>query len=73
MIELVKTTNTKFKYMQGRKVKANDFKIGLVIWFGDFHTSSLVSTDYIYEDDYTDLHIETQNSKYLFRIWRSNT
>ena len=67
-VELIHTTNKKFKYMIGHKVKADEFKIGLVIWFGDFHTSSLVSIDYVYDEEYTALHVLTQNSEYIFRI-----
>ena len=68
MIELLHTTNSKFKYMQGIKYPPNKFTIGLVIWFGDFHTSTLQNIEYKHTKKYTDLVATTLNSVYTFRI-----
>ena len=66
---ILKTTNNKkFKYMQGRATQPEFFKIGTVIWFNDFHTSSLQKLEYTYEDKYIEIKATTLNSKYVFRI-----
>jgi len=42
-----------------------------VIWFNDFHTSSLQKLEYTYEDKYIEIKATTLNSKYVFRIEES--
>ena len=68
MVEFISTTNKKFKYFIGEEVSNEDFKIGLVIWFGDFHTSSLKKLEYITVEDGVEIRVETLNSKYVFLV-----
>jgi len=65
MVELVGTTNPKFKYLEG--TKTDEISIGVVIWFNNFHTSALKKIEYEYTDDATILTATTLNSVYIFR------
>jgi len=67
-IILKSTTNNKFKYMQGRVTKPEYFKLGTVIWFDDFHTSSLKKLEYTYNEDSVEIKATTLNSEYVFVI-----
>ena len=70
-IRLKSTTNNKFKYMQGRVTSQEYFKIGTVIWFNDFHTSSLEKLEYTYIDDTVEIKATTLNSVYVIVIEES--
>jgi len=65
MVELVSTTNPKFKYLEG--TKTDEINIGVVIWFKNFRTSALKKIEYEYTDDATILTATTLNSVYIFR------
>ena len=68
MIELVETSNPKFKYLEGTTVEPKEFKIGVVVWFGHFHTSSVQRINYRYTGKSVFLEVGTLNSKYIFKI-----
>jgi len=68
-VELLETTNPTFKYLQGSKVKVKDFRIGLIIWFGDFHTSLLQKIEYKYcKNNKAIITAHTLNSVYKFKV-----
>ena len=68
MIRLKSTTNKKFKYMQGKRLGESHFKIGTVIWFGNFHTSNLQKIEYTYHEVDVEIKATTLNSEYVFII-----
>ena len=67
-VEMISTTNPSFKYLAGTEVEVENFTVGLVIWFGNFHTSTLERIVYRHTANHTDLVATTRNSKYVFRI-----
>ena len=71
-VRLESTTNSKFKYMQGKTTKPENFKLGTVIWFEDFHTSSLKNLEYTYNKDSVEIKATTLNSEYVFVIEENN-
>ena len=70
-IRLKSTTNSKFKYMQGKTTREELFKIGTIIWFNDFHTSALEKLEYTYINDTVEIKATTLNSVYVFVIEES--
>jgi len=70
MVTLVSTTNPRFKHLEGTEVDIDDFSIGVLIWFGTFHTSRLQNISYIYDEDIVYLTADTLNSRYVFKMGR---
>ena len=67
-VEMISTTNKNFKYMQGKVIAESDFKVGTVVWFGNFHTSNVHNIKYTYMDGEVRLIVTTLNSLYEFSI-----
>ena len=67
-VKFKSTTNGRFKYLEGTTVEPDNFKIGLVVWFDNFHTSAIEKIEYKYNKNSTDLKVTTLNSTYVFTI-----
>ncbi len=67
-VTMVSTNNPRFKYLEDMTLQAAEFKIGTIIWFGSFHTSSLKKVTYKYKKKYILLTATTLNSVYVFKI-----